>query len=106
MVTMLLIFLRNIEKDRNRIKILPIVSLFKANHGKNLNIPLRVLSNIYIIVIKMFICIVSFLLLTLTYYHKLTNISLSLFYCIHKHSSSTTLTVVLIFKGNAHQHHK
>ena len=81
MVTMLLIFLRNIEKDRNRIKILPTVSLFKANHGKNLNIPLRVLSNIYIIVIKMFICIVSFLLLTLTYYHKLlTNISISLFF--------------------------
>ena len=81
MVTMLLIFLRNIEKDRNRIKILPTVSLFKANHGKNLNIPLRVLSNIYIIVIKTFICIVSFLLLTLTYYHKLlTNISISLFF--------------------------
>ena len=67
-------FHKKYRKRQKYNKKLTTVSLFKANQGKNLNIPLQVLSNIYISVIKMFICIVSFLLLTLIYYHKLTNI--------------------------------
>ena len=67
-------FHKKYRKRQKYNKKLTTVSLFKANQGKNSNIPLQVLSNIYISVIKMFICIVSFLLLTLIYYHKLTNI--------------------------------
>ena len=103
-VTMLLIFLRNIEKDRSREKTkLPTVSLFKANHGKNLNISLPLLSNIYINCDQNVYTHCVFFALDINLLLKTCHKCLFFFNWIHKHPSFTAmLTVVLIFEGNAH----